>query len=246
MSEPGRAFFLHLQKTGGTALTLRLRAALGERAVYPTDGLDGRLPDTVITPSCLLERLRARRDEIQVVTGHFPLALVPAAAEALGAELRTFTLLREPVARTLSFLRHQISTGVATTDSLEEIYDDPFRFHGMIRDHMVKMLSLGVDDATSAGMLADVVPTEDDLEVAKRRLEAIDVVGLQEDAERFARDLEATFGWDLGERIVANRTTPTPVEEAFVERIRRDSALDVALYEHAVELVARRRAEAPT
>ena len=54
-----------------------------------------------------------------MVTGHFPLC----AAEVLGVPFTTFTLLREPVERTLSLLRHRRERRAgAGRASLEEIY----------------------------------------------------------------------------------------------------------------------------
>ena len=41
MDAPPRFFFLHLQKTGGTALFQRLRDGLGPAAVYPTPADQG-------------------------------------------------------------------------------------------------------------------------------------------------------------------------------------------------------------
>lgn len=232
-----RFFFLHLQKTGGTALNMRLRTMMGARAVYPCDELDGPLPDAVISPAHMLERVRARHDEIRVVTGHFPLAVT----ESLDGEYRTLTLLREPVGRTLSFLRHQIAMKFVATDSLEEIYADEFLFRGLIHNHMTKMLALDVEHAVTTGALADVTMTARDLDAAKATLEGIDVVGLQEDSEAFVDALRREFGWDLGPPRTANRTPPHHVEDGLVERIRSDNALDIELYGYATDLVARRR-----
>jgi len=63
---------------------------------------DGAPPTTVLSVEHMLERWRLRRDEIRVVTGHFPLCTT----ELLDAPFTTLTLLRDPVERTLSYLRH--------------------------------------------------------------------------------------------------------------------------------------------
>lgn len=226
-----RYFFLHLQKTGGSALKMRLRHHFGERAVYPCPD-DGQLPDAVLLPAHLIDRVAARGDEIRVIAGHFPLATL----ELLQGDYRTFTLLREPVERTLSFLRHQVRMGNTPTTDLVELYEHPLR-QLMVRNHMTKMLALDAEQTLAEGMLANVEMTEAHLEVARQRLASLDVVGIQERHDEFVEALESKFGWDLGPHRTLNRTEAEPVDVAFRERIAADNALDVALYEYALELV---------
>lgn len=237
VTEPQRYFFVHLQKTAGTTLYRRIRRHLGDPAVYP-DRTDGRPPETVLMVDHLLERWHARRSEIRVVTGHFPLCTT----ELLGVPFTTFTVLRDPVERTFSFLRHHRARTPADRDTpLEQIYADDIRFHGLIHNHMVKMFSLRVSEMV-AGCMTRVEFTREHLERAKERLAGVDVVGLQEDFESFCDELRARFGWDLGPAEFANRTEPVEVAPAFAERIAHDNALDIELYEFARKLVAGRRA----
>ena len=59
------------------------------------------------------------------------------------------TVLRHPVDRTLSFLRHQAERrqrGATEDTPLVEIYEDPFRFRHMIQNHMVRTLSLSPEE----------------------------------------------------------------------------------------------------
>jgi len=228
-----RYFFLHLQKTGGSALKMRLRHYFGERAVYPCPE-DGELPDAVIRPAHLLERFEIRGDEIRVVAGHFPLATT----ELLPGDYRTFTLLREPVERTLSFLRHQVATGNPSTTDLVELYEDPLSYR-MLHNHMTKMLALDAERTHTGGaILAEVDMNDELLGVARQRLAGLDVVGVQEHHDEFVAALEREFGWDLGPHLTVNRTRAVPVDEAFRQRIAEDNALDVALYQYALELAA--------
>jgi hypothetical protein len=228
-----RYFFLHLQKTGGSALRARLQHLFGKRAVYPRPE-DGNPIDAVIRPAHLIESIEARGEEIRVITGHFPLATL----ELLPWDCRTFTLLREPVERTLSFLRHQVKWGNTPTDNLEELYEDPLRA-AMIRNHMTKMLALDAQETLHGGaILADVEMNAERLHVACQRLGDIDVVGIQERHDDFVAQLEQEFNWDLGPQRRVNTTAATPIDPAFRERIAEDNALDVALYQYALELTA--------
>ena len=101
--EPHRYFFVHVMKTAGGALRKRLIHHFGEAAVYPTRVLDGTSLEPYVLIERVHERLQARGDQIRVITGHFPLR----AAEELDGPLTTLTLLRDPVERTLSYLRQQ-------------------------------------------------------------------------------------------------------------------------------------------
>jgi hypothetical protein len=236
-TEP-RYFFVHVQKTAGTSLLIRLGNQFRASEIYPddTDGdLFVEMPQFDIGQ--LERRWAARSPEIRVVTGHFPLCT----AELLGGGFTTFTVLREPVERTLSYLRHhrKIIKG-SRRSTLEEIYADPLRFDGLVHNHMVKMFSLHVDEMTG-GAMTTVNFTRQHLERAKTALAGVDVVGLQEEFEPFVAELEVRFGWDLGAPVVANHTEPAEASDELRARIAADNALDVELYAFARELVAERR-----
>lgn len=234
-AEP-RYFFLHLQKTAGTALRERLKDRFGEAGVYPNRS-DG--PD-VFTQYLDIDNLQARMaergHEVRVVCGHFPYCT----KELLGGDLLTFTVLRHPVERTLSYLRHHRDrTPEDRHKSLEEIYDDPFRFHGMAHNHMTKMLSLTTAEMT-AGMLTQVSFTPERTKRACANLDTVEVVGVQERIEDFRAELEARFGWQLGPLGRVNESPADQVGERFRRRIVDDHVADLELYEHALELIGRR------
>ncbi len=236
MTEGERFFFVHLQKTAGTALLARLRRQFPDEAIYP-DESDGRPPNAVLVTADLVERMRVRGDQIQVITGHFPLCTT----ELLGGGFTTFTVLRDPVERTLSYLRHHKKLSAADRDlPLEAIYEDDFRFAGLIHNHMVKMFSLTPEEMV-ADALTRVEFTPERLERAKRALDGVDVVGVQDHFEPFCDELSRRFGWDLGAPVRANTTESVAVSPAFRDRIAADNADDVALYEHACALWESRR-----
>lgn len=227
-----------MQKTGGVSLYMRLQREFGETGVYPdaSDGDPVAISPQLMVP-VLLQRWEARRDQIRVVTGHFPLCTV----DLLDAEFRTFTILRDPVARTLSYLRHHRDTTPADAESsLEAIYEDPGNFKHFIQDHMVKLLSLRADELGPTAMMTVVDLDRQRLESAKGALEAMDAFGLQEKLEEFAQRLERLFGWDLGPPVRENVTAPGRVSDSFRRRIAEDNRLDMELYEHASALLRER------
>ena len=237
-----RFFVAHMQKTAGTSLRDRLRATFTEEQIYPngTDGDDARV--SVISVSHLEERWRVRGHEIRLLTGHFPVRTV----EVLDppASFVTMTVLRDPVDRVLSFLRHQAERrqrGAAEDTPLWDIYRDPFRFDAMIHNHMTRMLALAPEEfGPGDGVLTTVPYDQARLETAQEALANLDLFGLQHRLDEFCGELEARFGLDVGEPLRSNTTTRDDVPEGLVERIREDNALDVELYDYACRLYEER------
>jgi len=100
--------------------------------------------------------------------------------------LTTFTILREPVERTLSFLRQrQQQTAKYRGLPLEDVYADPYLLHGLIHNYMVKVLTLTVEEMRHG--VVTMVPFDDArLEHAKHNLEhRIEIFGLQEQFRDF-------------------------------------------------------------
>jgi hypothetical protein len=228
-----RIFFVHIQKTAGTSFVFRLRKHFGRAAIYPGESDKGNVA-AVLSVEHLLERLRTSGDQFRVITGHFPLCTI----DVIGGEFTTLTVLRDPVDRTLSYLRHhREQTPGDQRRPLEDIYEDPFRFHGHINNHMVKMFSLTAAEMT-AGMLTRVEFSKERLETAKESLARVDVVGIQERFDAFCDELTRRFGWGLGEPLHTNRSEWSEVSVAFRTRIAEENALDVELYEYAKRLAA--------
>lgn len=238
MTDTPRLFVAHMQKTAGTTLRDRLRASYPEEAIYPnaTDGPDARV--AVISVQHLRHRWAARGREIRLLTGHFPVRTL----EVLDVDepFITLTVLRDPVERTLSFLRHQAARrqrGATEDTPLEEIYDDPFRFEAMIQNHMTRTLSLTPDEmGPGDGVLTSVPYTRERLQMAVDALESLDLFGLQHRLDDLFSELESRFGLDTGSPLRSNTTEETEVDPALIERIRTDNALDVELFEHACRL----------
>jgi hypothetical protein len=232
-----RFLFVHLQKTGGTALFQRLREHFGPQGVYPTPDEKGDVR-AVTDLDFLVERLRVHGDEVRVVTGHFPLCT----NDLLGGGFTAFTVLRDPVERTLSLLRRrQEAEERFRGRTFEDIYADD-SLTDIIRNHMVKMLSITVDELESAPLVMPVEFDRTRLEQAKANLrDRVDVFGLQEHFDEFCADISNRFGWDLGAPRFANRTQRAIVSDELRRQIAKDNAFDVELYDFARQLWGERR-----
>jgi hypothetical protein len=240
MTVPARRFFFaHVQKAAGTSLFIQLQREFERDQIYPdaSDKVPG--PAAVLLLSHLRERYRLRRERIRVVTGHFPIR----ARELLGDEFTTLSVVRDPVERTLSSLRHhQRRTPEDRERPLEELYDDPIRFHGLIHNNLVKMFSLSPDEMLAGdGLMTHVEDfTPARLQRAKDQLAQVDVLGIDLRFDDFVDQLRARFGWRLGPPTHANRTEPIDVARSFRTRIAKDNAADVELFAFACELDAKR------
>jgi hypothetical protein len=233
-AHPQRFFFCHMLKTGGTSMFIRLREQYGEAAVYPND-TDGDL--VADGPQMVTKQLRrrwaVRGDDIRVIIGHLPLC----STELLDAPFTTLTMLRDPVARTLSFLQFHRKLVPADADvPLEAIYEDQDRFDQLIHNHMVKMLSLTPAEMTD-DMLTVVEFTPERLARAKNALEHIDAVGVQDQLEPFCEAVDAAYGWHVAKHFDHKGAGRPQVPASFQRRIAQDNADDMELYEHAVGLI---------
>lgn len=224
-----RFFFVHVPKTAGTALFVRLRHHFGNRGVYPLPEYEFQL-ETSIGIDLMLERFEQHRHELRVITGHFPLC----AADMLEVPVTTFTVLRDPVERVLSFLRQQQRDEPRYAGMpLEHIYDDEVLRWSLLTNYALRQLSIEEREFTEGPQWTD----EERLDRAKiRLLERVDVVGVQEDFEGFCDVLNTRYGWDLGEPVKRNVTEEIETPSSLRERIAEDNRLGLDLYRFAADL----------
>jgi len=229
-----RYFFVHVMKTAGTTLRQHVRSNFEPDEVYPLKGVDLDMRQANIKLEYLTSLPPERLRRIRVFTGHFPFV----ATELMGGGFTTFTILRDPVERTLSFLRaHRRDHG----RTLEEIYEDPMLFPLLIHNHQAKVFAITADDRPDTYM--DVIDVDAErLARAKANLESVDAVGLQERFDEFLRTLERRFGWRFGEVPERNVTKGGgDAPESLRRRIAEDNRADMEFYEHARELYASRQ-----
>jgi serine O-acetyltransferase len=280
--EPLRFFFIHLMKTAGTSFAFQLRRQFDPSEVYPSEGLDrrdGADMASYVSISRLLRLSPERRDAIRVYTGHYPYI----ASQLLDLDLVTLTILRDPVDRTISVLKHmkRLSRRYKTYP-LEEIYEDPFVFAHFVENHQTRMFSITRDDepeAFGSGMsywetaallgfgpqregvelveidrARAIAPAQASmvdaarLEVAKKHLATVDIIGFSEQYTEFIEELRHRYGWwpdGLNTSARANESSEGwDVPAALRKRIAADNAYDLELFEFAHELVRERKSGA--
>lgn len=238
-AEP-RVLFLHVMKTAGTTFMWHLRTVFAPEAIYPGKGFDWTDPDDVgvyVDLDRLAALPAARLDRVRLVAGHYPYS----ARHLLPGSVRTVTILREPVARTVSLLKHFKRLHPPSRDrTLRQIYEDPDRFVGFIENHQTRVFAIEPADRVRT-LREPVAIDERRFATALANLRAIDVLGLTERYDDFLEGLRARFGWwpdgvpPVPRANVAEESWA--IDDELIERIAADNRWDVALYEEAVRIV---------
>ena len=250
-----RFFFVHVMKTGGISFRGHLLQQFSAAEVYPDPPLDWRVPfdiDAYVSAERILNLPAERTSVIRVYSGHVPYVVT----EMMPCELVTMTMLRDPVERTVSVLRHFKRLVRRCADlTLEEIYEDDVVYPYFIENHQTKVFALTAADEPgnfasaqageeSAQSAQTIVVDGARLALAKENLDRVDVVGITGDYPAFARELRRRFGWWPGGVDLELRenvgTDPWTVDEGLRRRIAGDNEADMELYRYAVDLVGRR------
>jgi hypothetical protein len=243
VSHTPRFFFIHVMKTAGTTFVQQLREQFPAEAMYPArtrDWIGEHDYDVYINIPRLLALPPERRAEICVYTGHFPYYVT----ELIDPNLATLTVLREPIARTISVLKHfkRVEERFRSC-SLEEIYGDRQIFRFFVENHQTKVFSLDASDneqAINCGLTLD----DARFDRACANVARVDLLGLTEAYDDFVRTAQHRFGWwpdgvDLDIRTNLS-TEDWDVAPGFRDRIAADNAYDVAFYEYARSLLRSR------
>jgi hypothetical protein len=232
-----RFFFVHVMKTAGGTFSSHINANFERDEIYPHDDLDPEIHVARARIDYLTSLPPERYEQIRAYKGHFPFV----AAELLGFEIVTMTILRDPIERTISYLKHcKRYNEQHRALPLEEIYEDSFIYPTMIHNHQAKLFAMTPEDQPHSYL--DVLEVDDRrLEIAKASLERVDVLGLQERFPEFLDELRSQFGWRFGGTPDRHVSAESGVSSAFRRRIARDNAADVAFHEEALRVWERRR-----
>ncbi len=148
-----RYFFMHVMKTGGSSFDATKRANFSREECYPdcivsADSDFFRKTEAYLYVPGILSTVEARFNELRFVSGHVPYAV----RDLLAGDYIALTLMREPVDRVVSHLKHcrryhNEHRGL----SLEEIYEDHWFKATFLQNYQTKLFSM-----TKAETLAEV------------------------------------------------------------------------------------------
>lgn len=241
-------FFIHLMKTGGTTMKVRILNSFPESQIYPntTDDPDQYTANLNIRYLTTLPEDRRRRTRI--FAGHFPFV----ATEMLDMPLTRLTVLRDPVKRVISHVKQVRMNRTNWTDvrldtdgqgppTFEAVYENYYWKPRFFENYQARLFSITrEDDALDQTHVVDV--DADRLRLAKANLEKVDIIGLTEDLATFERELHHRFGISDRQMPPLRVSTDDSVISAELrQKIADDNAADIAFYEHAKQLIAQRR-----
>jgi hypothetical protein len=176
MSKSKKLVFIHIPKTAGTSLRLLLESNYKESerlAVYSHENLDERLAAALADP------------KIKCIYGHFPLRPVVVESDAI-----VMTLLREPIARSMSHYNHyskrmnekhtQLMEGIHSPEDFTKLVQSNNRQTAFLSGYLNQQAFL--EDATV-------------LEKALKNLDRLDAVGFTEHYAASISLFGSLMGW---------------------------------------------------
>jgi hypothetical protein len=228
-----RAIFLHLPKTAGLTLHGIIERQYAPQNVYTIDPT--QIPESVQAFQGLHA---ARRAEIYMLKGH--MNMYSEMHEFLPKPVTYFTLLRDPIDRTISqyyFIRGMQShyfKDLIGDMSLQEVLERDIAF--TFNNQQTRWLAGERNDIGYGGYKKEV------LERAKRNLrERFAVVGLTERFDETLLLLKHTYDWPhdvfyTRTNVTTRRPKKDEVPPATLNAIVQANLLDIELYQYATAL----------
>lgn len=153
--------FIHIMKTGGTSFSDLVRVNFADETRYPDTCLPAdthlmrRMEAYMYVPKFIADVNRLHV-QLRMVRAHIPCAV----QSLLVSSYETLTILREPVERTVSHLKHCRKYHKEHQDmELEEIYDLPWFNASFFRNYQTKIFSMSEQEAVTRTPVPDGSPS---------------------------------------------------------------------------------------
>lgn len=211
--------------------------AVGADQVYPNDeDLAARPHGWYPGPKEFVDRLRSGQTHgATIFIGHLPFVL----RDELDSDPVTVALLREPVARTLSMLKHRkLKSPRFSHAKYEEILDDTDFVDRQIRDYQTKIFAFGSVEQCpdTVNLVFDI--DDERFERAVEQLRRVDILGLTEDLGGFSTRFAGKTGIELRLRRDNTSAIHDSLRPHEAQRIDDLTKSDQLLYREAVALVS--------
>lgn len=220
-------FFLHIPKTAGTSFRMMLETNVPASKIFPNQSELNELFNGNYPTLNQVSELSFKSAEKKLFIGHYPFG---SDTKFFGKPARTIVFLRDPIARTISNIKH-VSRHFNGASSMAPIklLDRNSPFFAEFNNRQVFMLSGGhaVDQPEQA------------LSLAKNNLSRCFFIGLTETFNKDISRLACITGWDFGQEIKANFSTNSEIQfdESTMNRIHQLNQLDIELYQFAKQLL---------
>lgn len=224
-------FFLHVMKTAGTTFRGHIDNNFAPEERFPEPGVDEHMFAAKANIEYIQRLPPERVAQLRIYSAHVPIGLT----DRLGRSFTYLTLLRDPVDRTLSWLR-QRQRNHQPDESLEQIYEQRTVLRAnYVDNHQVKQFAITAQDG-AVNHLHPVDMDEDRLTTAKANLDRVDLVGFQDRLDDFCVALRDRYGWHIDQ--VSDRNVGADddtASKALRARIDAENPYDRAFYEYARE-----------
>jgi hypothetical protein len=228
-------FFCHIPKAAGTLVRQALEQAFAPHMIMPDVYMIARNEGRYPPISIFKDSLSHQSGAVRLLRGHYPFA-----ARRLLEDPLTITVLRDPVQRSISELRHLVSIGILDQTEIAESLES--NVLPAMSNAQVRFLSAGPDEDfpwdVPRGANSRVEPGQAELEIALKALEAIDILGLVEDMPGFSARLEQATGVQLSDERSNVGDVRLALSQQQIEVIRQHNLLDAVLYKRALSLLS--------
>lgn len=228
-----KIFFCHIPKTAGTSLRLALQQAVGEAAVVPSQALislyQGRYPP-------LHKALQELQDkpEYRLFRGHYNYWV----RKYLPKDVLTIAVLRDPVERTVSLIRHHLADRRMTEADARESLDQgtlPVPDNAMCRYLGDFPIQAEGEELSNRLLASKTDPIDDPEALLKRAISAgrtLDILGFTDDMPNLFEKISQKTGLSLAmRRDNPSRYPSLSLSEDQMDVIRTHNAFDLRLYQ---------------
>lgn len=227
-------FFCHIPKTAGSSLRFAIEATIDPLRTLPSPAMMSLVGGHYPPPEIVYESLLRDPGAFRLVRGHYHFSLREMIADPINV-----VVLRDPVERVISNLRHNIQHNGFTVERVIADLEKGI-LAGVVPNHMTRYLGGNVSSTTPRKMAEEhnallYGPMPDGrsrLASASSALKAIDILGDMGEPSILAAAL-ARIGIALPPKRELVSNVRLDLTDAQKERIRELNSLDVELYELA-------------
>jgi hypothetical protein len=238
----GKWLFIHIMKTAGTSFR-HFCLESHQNLVYPTDAdlKANPVPGWYLTSEEFIAFVNGgglEQGDAKFIFGHYPYSII----RHLKPRFRVATVLREPVARSISQIKHRRRSAPDRFKAMSdiEVLKTTGSLERQVRNYQTKVL--GMLEHPSIGVNDPVIVDETMFQRALENLEAVEFLGLTERLDETVslwNRIEPSFAQDVFPRKNESRITVDANDE-LVGFLKENLDFDIRLYEAACRIFENR------